>query len=62
MKIAELMGAKIVDVSINTMTLRFADSAENFETLTDLLKPYGIREIVRTGAAAIEKDSVVSRK
>lgn len=57
MKIAELMDAKIVDVSINTMTLQFADTLERFETLTDLLRPYGIREIVRTGTVAIEKDS-----
>ena len=62
MKIAELMDAKIVDVSINTMTLQFADTIERFETLCDLLKPYGIREIVRTGTVAIEKDSVLSRK
>lgn len=62
MKIAELMEARIVDVSLNTMTLQFADTLERFETLCDLLKPYGIREIVRTGTVAIEKDSVLSRK
>ncbi|MGN0470427.1 MAG: acetolactate synthase small subunit [Acutalibacteraceae bacterium] len=62
MKIAELMDAKIVDVSLNTMTLQFADTIERFETLTDLLKPYGIREIVRTGTVAIEKDSCAARK
>lgn len=61
MKIAELMDAKIVDVSINTMTLQFADTLERFETLTDLLKPYGIREIVRTGTVAIEKDSALRK-
>ena len=57
MKIAELMGAKIVDVAVNTLTLQFADTHEQFETLLDLLKPYGIREIVRTGRVAIEKGS-----
>lgn len=62
MKISELMDARIVDVSVNTMTLQFADTQDRFETLIDLLKPYGIREIVRTGTVAIEKDSVVSRK
>ncbi len=62
MKISELMDARIVDVSVNTMTLQFADTQDRFETLVDLLKPYGIREIVRTGTVAIEKDSVVSRK
>ncbi len=62
MAIAELMEAKIVDVSVNTITLQFADTIERFETLTDLLKPYGIREIVRTGTVAIEKDSIACRK
>ena len=57
MKIAELMGAKIVDVAIKTLTLQFPDTHEQFETLLDLLKPYGIREIVRTGTVAIEKGS-----
>lgn len=57
MKIAELMGAEIVDVAVNTLTLQFADTHERFETLLDLLKPYGIREIVRTGTVAIEKGS-----
>lgn len=57
MKIAELMGAKIVEVAVNTLTLQFADTHEQFETLLDLLKPYGIREIVRTGTVAIEKGS-----
>lgn len=57
MKIAELMGAKIVYVAVNTLTLQFADTHEQFETLLDLLKPYGIREIVRTGTVAIEKGS-----
>lgn len=57
MKIAELMGAKIVDVAVNTLTLQFADTHEQFETLLDLLKPYDIREIVRTGTVAIEKGS-----
>ena len=57
MKIAELMGAKIVDVAVNTLTLQSADTHEQFETLLDLLKPYGIREIVRTGTVAIEKGS-----
>ena len=61
MKLAELMEAKIFDVSLNSMTLQFADTSERFETLTDLLKPYGIREIVRTGTVAIEKDSAAKK-
>ena len=61
MKIAELMQAKIVDVAQNSITPQFADTSERFETLTELLKPYGIREIVRTGTVAIEKDSAAKK-
>ena len=58
MKIAELMRAKIIDVSVNTITLEMADTFDNIETLANLLKPYGIKEMVRTGTVAIEKGSI----
>ena len=55
LKIAEMMGAKVVDVASTTITVEYCESADNIQTLIDLLKPYGIREIVRTGTVAIEK-------
>lgn len=58
MKIVELMDAKIVDVSVNSLTLEYTETVERIEMLIDLLKPYGIREIVRTGTVAIEKGAV----
>lgn len=54
-KIAELMDAKIVDVASTTVTFEYCETAEKIQTLIDLLKPYGIREIVRTGTVAIDK-------
>jgi len=61
MKIAELMSAKVIDVSVNTITLEIADTVDNLETLTNLLKPYGIKEMVRTGTVAIEKGSASAK-
>lgn len=55
LKIAELMEAKVVDVASSTITLEYCETAEKIQNLTDLLKPYGIREIVRTGTVAIDK-------
>lgn len=57
MKIAEFMDAKVIDVSVSTITLQIADTVDKLETLTNLLKPYGIKEMVRTGTVAIEKGS-----
>lgn len=61
MQIAEVMNAKIVDVAVNTVTLEYSDTVEKTEMLINLLKPYGIREIVRTGTVAIEKGAATAR-
>jgi acetolactate synthase-1/3 small subunit len=62
MKIAELMNARIVDVSVSSLTLQYADTPENTQTLISLLKPYGIKELVGTGTVAIEKGTSTARK
>ena len=49
------MQAKVVDVAATTITLEYCETVEKAATLIDLLRPYGIREIVRTGTVAIEK-------
>ena len=54
-EIAALMKAEVVDVSKGTITLRFAGEHDKCATLCDLLRPYGIREIARTGVIALEK-------
>lgn len=62
MRITELMRARIVDVTRTSLTVEFADSPERTETLETLLRPYGIKEIVRTGVIAIEKGADPTRK
>jgi acetolactate synthase-1/3 small subunit len=62
MNIAELMGASIVDVAPLSLTLQFTGTEEHTETLLGLLKPYGIKEVVRAGALAIEKGAKTTLK
>lgn len=62
MNIAELMNASIVDVAPQSLTLEFTGSEERTHTLLGLLKPYGIKEVVRAGALAIEKGSETTLK
>ncbi len=61
MKIAELMGANVVDVSPSSLTIESAETSERNEHLISLLRPYGLREVVRTGVTAIEKGSSVTK-
>lgn len=59
-QIADLMHARVVDVSLTSLTLLFAESSDKTATLISLLKPYGIKEIVRTGTVAIEQGAEVT--
>ena len=62
MKIAEQMHAEVVDVAANSLTLQCAGTLENIENLTGLLRPYGIKELVRTGTVALERGSSTAHK
>ncbi len=61
MRITELMRARIVDATRTSLTVEFADTPERTETLETLLRPYGIKEVVRTGVIAIEKGADPTR-
>ena len=51
----ELMQGKIVDFSTTCVTVEYCECSSRVDTLVELLKPYGIREIVRTGTVALDK-------
>ena len=53
--VCEIMGAKIIDLSANTMTLEISDTPVHLMRFEELIRPYGIKEIVRTGVIAIQK-------
>lgn len=60
--ICEIMGAKIADISATTMTLEISDTTQHLERFQELIKPYGIKEIVRTGVIAIQKGAETIKK
>ncbi|PKM49933.1 MAG: acetolactate synthase small subunit [Firmicutes bacterium HGW-Firmicutes-7] len=53
--IAEIFRAEVVDVGMRTMTLEISGGKDKIQAIEDLLKPFGIREIVRTGLIAIDR-------
>lgn len=55
MSIVEIANGKISDISNTTLTIELSDSKENLENYEELLRPYGIKEIVRTGTIALQK-------
>ena len=55
---SQLFGAHTVDVTPETVTLEVAGSEEKISRLVDLLQPYGIREVARSGSVAIARGNV----
>ena len=53
--IAETNEAKISDVSQSSMTLELSANEMRLAAFEELLKPYGIKEIARTGVIALQK-------
>ena len=57
--ICDIMNAKISDVSISTMTVELTDTVDRVELFQEMVTPFGIIEIVRTGVIAMQKGASV---
>ena len=55
MELAELFRAKVVDVSPDSLTIEATGSPDKVAAMLELLDPYGIRELVRTGRVALAR-------
>lgn len=54
-ELAKLAGAKICGLTRNSITMEYCDTTDQVENFLELCRPYGLKRVVRTGAAAIEK-------
>ncbi len=54
-QIAEVFKGKVVDISHDTLTLEVTGVYDKIEALINLLKPYGIIEIARTGRVSMAR-------
>ena len=59
MTICEIANAKVIDLTLNTMTLEVCDKYEHLKRFEELIAPYGVVEMVRTGTIAIQKGSEI---
>lgn len=55
MQIVEIFGAKILDVSAEVMIIEMTGTREKVSALMELLAPYGIVELMRTGRVAMSR-------
>jgi acetolactate synthase-1/3 small subunit len=60
--IAEIFGAKIAQLTLQTMTLEVIGNEDRMRSVQEVLAPYGIIEFARTGRVALERNSKVDSK
>jgi acetolactate synthase-1/3 small subunit len=54
-EICEVFRGKIVDIGAKHLTVEISGPEKKIEAFIDLMKPYGIREVVRTGRIAMTR-------
>ena len=55
-ELTHLVGAKVVAVAEQSVIIQIVDDGERIGEFLDLLKPYGILDVARSGVTAMSKD------
>ncbi len=59
-QIVDIFRADIVDVSADSLTIEVTGTEDKIISLINLLRPFGIKEIARTGRIAVGRGSMVT--
>jgi len=54
-ELVNLFRGRVVDVSRNSVMVELSGTEEKLEAFIDLVRPYGIRELARTGVIAMQR-------
>lgn len=58
LEIAQIFRARVVDVAHHSLVLEITGAGDKISAITELLKRFGIKELVRTGKIAIARSGV----
>lgn len=58
LRVADIFRAKVVDSTPNTYTIEITGDTKKIEAIINLLRPLGIKEMVRTGRIAIAREEI----
>jgi len=56
--ICDIMDAKISDISATTITVELVETPDRIALFQELVAPFGVVEVARTGVIAVQKGSV----
>ncbi len=62
LQIVNTFRAKVVDVNPRSITIEVTGNEEKVDAMLELLRPFGVKEVVRTGTIALSRKSELSLK
>ncbi len=62
LRLAEIFRGKVVDSSPNTYTIEITGDEKKIQAFIELMKPFRIKEFIRTGKIAIAREGVKKSK
>ncbi len=62
LKLAEIFRGRIIDSSQTTFTVEITGDKKKLAAFIELIKPFGIKEFVRTGIVAIAREGIKKTK
>ena len=61
LRMADLMGARVVDVTLESFVFELAQTADEIDAFIHLMRPLGLAEVTRTGVCAITRGSAPAK-
>ena len=59
--LSQVAGARVVDIGRDAVTFELVGRSEQVEAFEELVRPYGVRELVRTGRVGLRRPSAGGR-
>ncbi len=59
-QVADIFRAQIIDVALDSMVIEITGDESKVESLIGILKPFGIKELTRTGRVAMTRGSLTA--
>ena len=59
--LSQVAGARVADIGADALTFEVVGTPSEVEAFEELVRPYGVRELVRTGRVGIRRPSSPSR-
>ncbi len=59
-QLVDIFRAQIIDVSLDSMTVEITGTEDKVDSLIEVLRPFGIKELTRTGRVAMARGSTTA--